>query len=133
MSSEAVRAMALDGFPQSTHINMCAGPRAKYGLPSPSSRRIEKSDPIVVGFGLMGALNCRAGFMVGHARELPTQIQDYVEKLVGPYFDAAAAWYETIGIGVEGGAVTTPSWPASVIRSLASALIPATSFISMNG
>ncbi len=102
---EAVSAMSLDGFPQSTHINMCAGPRAKYGLPSPSSRRIEKGDPIVVGFGLMGALNCRAGFMVGNARELPSQIQDYVEKLVVPYFDAAAAWYETIGIGVAGGEI----------------------------
>lgn len=102
---DAVRSMALDGFPQSVHINMCAGPRAKYGLPSPSARRIEHGDPIVVGFGLMGALNCRAGFMVESAAQLPNQISDYVEKLVAPYFAAAAAWYDSIGIGVAGGVV----------------------------
>ncbi len=102
---EACRNLGLEGFPQSTHVNMCAGPRAKYGLPSPSTRKIEKADPIVVGLGLVGALNCRAGFMVAQASELPPSIQDYVPKLVAPYFEAAVAWYETVGIGVEGGAI----------------------------
>jgi hypothetical protein len=100
---EAIRAMALDGHMQSVHINMCAGPRAKYGLPSPSTRVIERGDPIVVGHGLMGALNCRAGFMVADASELPAGIQDYVGKLVAPYFAAVAAWYETLALGVDGG------------------------------
>jgi hypothetical protein len=90
---------------QSIHINMCSGPRAKYGLPSPSAKVIERGDPIVVGHGLMGALNCRAGFMVASADELPDAIRNYVEKLVAPYFDAAAAWYETIGLGVAGGEI----------------------------
>ncbi len=102
---QAIQRMELDGFPQSVHINMCAGPRAKYGLPSPSARVIEKGDPIVVGFGLMGALNCRAGFMVENAGQLPRGIADYVEKLVAPYFGAAAAWYDTVGISVAGGKV----------------------------
>ena len=100
---ESVGLMALNGFPQSVHINMCAGPRAKYGLPSPSPRIIERGDPIVVGLGLMGALNCRAGFMVRDESELPAHIQDYVEKLVAPYFEAVVAWYETLAIGVAGG------------------------------
>ncbi len=102
---DACRNMELDGFMQSIHINMCSGPRAKYGLPSPSSRVIAHGDPIVVGHGLMGSLNCRAGFMVADASELPAAIQDYVEKLVAPYFEAAVAWYETIGIGVTGGEI----------------------------
>lgn len=100
---DACRNMMLDGSMQSIHINMCSGPRAKYGLPSPSSRVIEAGDPIVVGHGLMGALNCRAGFMAASAADLPAGIRDYVEKLVAPYFEAAAAWYETVGIGVTGG------------------------------
>jgi hypothetical protein len=100
---DACRNMGLDGFPLSTHINMCAGPRAKYGLPSPSMRKLEEGDPIVVGHGLMGALNCRAGFLVKDARGLPPAADGYLEKLVAPYFCAAAAWYETIGIGVKGG------------------------------
>ena len=102
---DACRNMELDGFMQSIHINMCSGPRAKYGLPSPSSRVIEHGDPIVVGHGLMGSLNCRAGFMVADASELPTTIQDYVGKLVAPYFEAAVAWYETVGLGVTGGEI----------------------------
>jgi hypothetical protein len=100
---DACRNMQLDGFPLSTHINMCAGPRAKYGLPSPSMRKLEEGDPIVVGHGLMGALNCRAGFLVKEARGLPPGADGYLEKLVAPYFSAAAAWYETVGIGVKGG------------------------------
>lgn len=102
---QAIQRMELDGFPQSVHINMCAGPRARYGLPSPSARVIEKGDPIVVGFGLMGALNCRAGFMAENADQLPRSIADYVEKLVVPYFGAAAAWYDAVDIGVAGGKV----------------------------
>ena len=102
---EATRNMRLDGFPQSIHINMCAGPRAKFGLPSPSTRNIERGDPIVVGLGLMGALNCRAGFMVADASELPPNIRDYVAKLVAPYFEAVAAWYETLELGVTGAAL----------------------------
>ena len=102
---EACRNMQLDGFMQSIHINMCSGPRAKYGLPSPTMRVIERGDPVVAGHGLMGALNCRAGFMVADASELPPGIRDYVEKLVAPYFTAACAWYETVGIGVSGGEI----------------------------
>lgn len=102
---EACRNMRLDGSMQSIHINMCAGPRARFGLPSPSSRVINRGEPIVVGHGLMGALNCRAGFMVAAADELAAPIRDYVERLVAPYFDAACAWYETMGLGVTGGAI----------------------------
>jgi Creatinase/Prolidase N-terminal domain len=97
---EACRNMQLDGFPLSTHINMCAGPRAKYGLPSPSPRKLEVGDPIVVGHGLMGALNCRAGFLVKDETGLPVDARDYVEKLVAPYF---SAWYGAVGIGAKGG------------------------------
>ena len=99
------RHLGLDGFMQSVHVNMCSGPRARYGLPGPSLRVIERGDPIVAGLGLMGALNCRAGWMVAEAAELPAPIRDYVDRLVAPYFTAAVAWYETIGIGVTGGEV----------------------------
>ncbi len=102
---EACRAMALDGSMHSIHINMSAGPRAKYGLCSPSARIIERGDPIVAGHGLMGALNCRAGFMVESAAELPAGIAGYIERLAAPYFAAAVAWYETVGIGVSGGEI----------------------------
>ena len=102
---DACRNLGLNGFPLAVHVNMCSGPRAKYGLPSPSHRVMELGDPIVVGLGLMGALNCRAGFLARDANDLSAGIRDYVPKLVAPYFAAAVAWYETIGIGVAGGTV----------------------------
>jgi hypothetical protein len=102
---EACRNLGLNGFPLAVHVNMCAGPRAKYGLPSPSTRVMEQGDPIVVGLGLMGALNCRAGFLARDENDLPPGILDIVSKLVAPYFASAVAWYETIEIGVSGGAV----------------------------
>jgi hypothetical protein len=37
--------------------------------------------------------------------ELPEGIRDYLDKLVKPYFAAAVAWYETLDIGVTGGAL----------------------------
>lgn len=40
---------------------------------------------------------------MAEADELPHGIANYHEKLAGPYFACAAAWYETIGIGVSGG------------------------------
>lgn len=102
---EALRALRFEGQPLSVHVNFSTGPRARYGLPSASFREIGPGDPIVLGVGLMGALNCRAGFVAASAGDLPEDIRDYVERLVAPYFGAIAAWYDTVGIGVEGGAL----------------------------
>jgi len=82
---------------------LSSGLRATLGLASPSDKRIERGDPFTVAFGLWGALNCRAGFVVAGPDELPPGVRDYVDRLVAPYFRAVAAWYETIGIGVTGG------------------------------
>jgi hypothetical protein len=34
---------------------------------------------------------------------LPASVDDYVDVLVGPYFEAVAAWYEAIHVGQTGG------------------------------
>jgi hypothetical protein len=100
---EAVQAMNINGLPLSCHVMLSAGPRASMGLPSPSLRRIERGDPFTTAYGIWGALTCRAGFVVKTAGELPPAIADYVERLVAPYFEAVAAWYEHLQIGVTGG------------------------------
>ena len=64
-------------------LMLTAGPRARFGLFSPGDRPIERGDPFTVAFGVWGALDCRAGFVVEDATELPTAIDDYVERLVG--------------------------------------------------
>jgi Xaa-Pro aminopeptidase len=100
---EAVRLMRLSGMPLSCHLMFSSGPRASLGLPSPSSRRIERGDRLVTAVGVWGALNCRAGFVVDHVQQLPAEARDYVEELVAPYFSAIVAWYEALRIGATGG------------------------------
>ncbi|MEJ0012755.1 MAG: aminopeptidase P family N-terminal domain-containing protein [Bauldia sp.] len=102
---EAAKLLAPSGLPLNCHTMLSAGPRASFGLGSPSHRAMERGDPFTTAFGIWGALNCRAGWLVEDAGELPPAIRDYVSKLVAPYFAAVADWYETIGIGVTGGAL----------------------------
>jgi hypothetical protein len=102
---DAARLIGMNGIPLSAHLMLSSGRRAAYGLPSPSHKKIERGDPFTIAYGVWGALNARAGFVVADAGELPDGIRDYVEKLVAPYFTAIVEWYETIGIGVEGGAL----------------------------
>jgi Xaa-Pro aminopeptidase len=100
---EAVRLLAWNGMPLSCHLMLTAGPRASLGLLSPGDRPIERGDRFTVAFGVVGALNCRAGFVVEDAAELPTGIADYVDRLVGPYFEAVAEWYGAMRIGQRAG------------------------------
>ncbi|MEX1155746.1 MAG: hypothetical protein WED12_01155 [Chloroflexota bacterium] len=100
---EAVRLLEWSGAPLSCHLMLTAGPRARFGLLSPGDRVIERGDPVTVAFGIWGALNCRAGFVVEDAAELPEGITDYVDRLVGPYFEAVAEWYGALRVGVSGG------------------------------
>ena len=100
---DAVRLMGLNGIPLSAHPMLSSGARAAVGLPSPSLRVIEQGNPMTMALGLWGGLSARAGFVVHSGVELPEGIQDYVDRLVVPYFRAIVEWYEHIGIGVAGG------------------------------
>ncbi|MFL5675652.1 MAG: M24 family metallopeptidase, partial [Chloroflexota bacterium] len=102
---EAVRLLEWDGAPLSCHLMLTAGPRATLGLLSPGDRAIERGDRFTVAFGIWGALNCRAGFVVEDAAELPDAIADYVDRLVAPYFEAVAEWYGALRVGQTGGAL----------------------------
>jgi hypothetical protein len=73
------------------------------GLNSPSGRVLQKGDPMTSAVGYWGGLSSRMGWLAEDEADLPANARDYVERLAGPYFLAAAEWYETIGIGVTGG------------------------------
>lgn len=100
---DAVRLLGWDGTPLSCHLMLTAGPRARLGLLSPGDRPIERGDPFTVAFGIWGALDCRAGFVVEDETGLPADIADYVDRLVAPYFTAVAEWYEALHVGQTGG------------------------------
>jgi hypothetical protein len=99
---EAVQLLQWNGMPLSCHLMLTAGPRASLGLLSPGDRPIERGDRFTVAFGIWGALNCRAGFVADGPDDLPAGIGDYVDRLVAPYFEAVAEWYEAVHIGQTG-------------------------------
>ncbi len=100
---EACTLMNLNGFPLSAHPMLSSGPRAAYGLPSPSDHRLSIGEPFTMALGYWGALNARAGWFVENERQLPLGVSDYLDKLAIPYFRAIARWYETVGLDVTGG------------------------------
>ena len=100
---EAVGLMGVKGMPLSCHLMLSSGPRAFMGLPSPSSRVVEAGDPFTTAYGVWGSLTCRAGWAAEDESQLPRGVRDYVQRLVAPYFEAVAAWYGSLGVGVEGG------------------------------
>ena len=100
---EAAALMGANGYPHGAHTMLTNGPRAAYGLPSPSMNTLQVGAPFTMCLCLWGALNARAGWLVRNASELPDGVQDYLDKLAIPYFRAVAKWYEHIGIGVTGG------------------------------
>ncbi len=100
---ETIHLMRLNGLPLSCHLMLSSGARATMGLSSPSSRVIERGDPLTVAYGAWGSLVARAGFVVESEEELRKDIRNYVQKLVAPYFEAITAWYQTLKIGVSGG------------------------------
>lgn len=100
---EAVRLLEWNGMPLSCHLMLTAGDRATLGLLSPGDRKIQRGDRFTIAFGIWGALNCRAGFVAEDATDLPSGIDDYTQRLVGPYFEAIAEWYSALHIGQTGG------------------------------
>jgi hypothetical protein len=102
---DAIALWGWNGAPLSCHAMLTAGPRARFGLLSPSDRPVQRGEPFTTAYGIWGALTCRAGFLVSDASELPDGIGDYVERLVGPYFEAVVEWLEALHVGQTGGAL----------------------------
>ena len=101
---DAIRLMGLGVLPHTCHTMLSSGD-ALAGLSSPSGRELMPGDPVTTAVGYPGGLSSRMGWLAADADALPADAQDYVERLAGPYFACAAEWYETIGIGVNGGEI----------------------------
>ena len=53
--------------------------------------------------GYKGGLSSRTGFVVSEASQLPAEQQDYLERVVKPYYQAITTWLEAIRINQTGG------------------------------
>jgi hypothetical protein len=88
------------GLPLSCHRMISFGEKAKRGLASPSARRARLGDAFTIGFGVQGALNCRAGVIARGVRDLPELIREFYPRFAANYFHVVATWYESIRVGV---------------------------------
>lgn len=94
-----------DGLTYSCHPMVSTGEKAKIGLSSPSSRKIELGDAFTAAFGIEGSLTCRAGFIAENKEHLPDNIQNAFENFWRNYFETVVTWYENIKIGANCGII----------------------------
>lgn len=91
-------------LPFNYHPTMLSGPvNTRYGLASPGSRVLELGDRVCAGLGYWGSNTARAGYLAEAASQIPEAERDYIERIVTPYYATAAAWLETIRIGLTAG------------------------------
>jgi hypothetical protein len=99
-----VQTMGLGVLPHTCHTMLSSGSRLS-GLESPSGKIVERGDPLTTAVGYPGGLSSRVAWLVADKSELPANAADWLERLAMPYFACAAEWYETVGIGLPGGAL----------------------------
>ncbi len=102
---ELARQLYDAGLPHSCHAMVGVGEKVRRGLASASDNVACLGDPFTVAFGLWGALTCRAGAVAAGHYDLPEESAGHFEQLVSNYFEVVVRWYETVGVGVTGGAV----------------------------
>lgn len=95
---EAVGQMGYEGDPLSAHVLFASGADEIVGLRSAGTRRIARGDGITGAVGYWGGLCARAG-LVADADH------DFLAQVAIPYYRGVVAWYETVRVGVAGGAV----------------------------
>ncbi|MDN4477656.1 hypothetical protein QQX10_07410 [Demequina sp. SYSU T00039] len=91
-------------LPFNYHPTMLSGDlHTSWGVASPTSRVMSVGERVCAGLGYWGSNTARAGYLAEDASQIPADQQAYVEKIVAPYYATAAAWYETIRIGLTAG------------------------------
>jgi len=99
---ELERQLICSGLPLSCHAMISFGEKVKRGLSSPSEKRARLGDAFTVGFGLRGALTCRAGAIARGPDDLPTELREFYPRLASNYFEVVVCWYEALKIGAWG-------------------------------
>lgn len=91
-----------DGQKNSVVTIAASGPRFVKANLYPTQNKVKLSDTISLTVGYKGGLSSRSGYAVHDAHELPENVQDYVEAVVKPYFNAYVTWLENIHCGMRG-------------------------------
>ncbi|MEO8091434.1 MAG: aminopeptidase P family N-terminal domain-containing protein [bacterium] len=93
----------LVGLPLACHVMCTSGSESVNGLSSPTDREIQVGDRFSTAVGYWGGLCCRAGLV--SAIDGPG-VEEFIERFAAPYYRAILAWYESLEIGITGGAIS---------------------------
>ena len=95
--------LTLDGQHNSVVTIASSGPRFVKANMFPTDNTVRVGDPISLTVGYKGGLSSRAGYAVENETQLPPELQDYISKVVVPYYSAYVCWMQGIRIGTKGG------------------------------
>lgn len=103
--TETEIASYLSRFGQPHNITtICAtGERFTNADIYPRKKQISLGDKFSITTGYKGGLTSRAGYVAKETKDLPSDVQDYLERLAIPYYLAVVVWMENIRIGMTGG------------------------------
>lgn len=105
--SEMELGQALNNWGQRNSVVTiaAAGPRFINANLYPTDNKVKLGDKIALTVGYKGGLSSRCGYAVKESGELPKEQQDYLEKLVIPYYHATVVWLEKLHCGLSGGEI----------------------------
>lgn len=74
------------GVPLSVHTMLSTGEKARFGLVSPTDKKVKLGDFLTTAYGIEGALSCRAAYIARDERDLSVDTQDWLEQMAIPYY-----------------------------------------------
>ncbi len=101
--TELGNALVRDGQHCSVVTIAASGERFVKANMYPTDNRVKRGDPVSLTVGYKGGLSSRTGYAVSKEEELPAELQDYIPRVVMPYYRAYAMWLSEIRIGMTGG------------------------------
>jgi len=99
---EAAAALRSYGLELSCHPMVNFGRPIPSGLKSPRNARVIRGEYAQAAFGLIGALTCRAGRLIGRQDGEGEEDEDGYLELVENYLQVVRAWFVAVRIGATG-------------------------------
>lgn len=93
------------GLPLSCHRMIRFGENARQGLASPTANQARLGDVFTIGYGIVGSLTSRAGFIARGPDDVPQDCRDFYARFAANYFDVVATWYDSIRLDAVAGDV----------------------------
>jgi len=94
--------LAAEGQANNVVTIAATGERFEYANLYPSDKEIRSGDKFSLTVSYKGGLTSRAAYVVHNATELAPGVEDYLDVVAIPYFNAVVSWLEFIRVGVKG-------------------------------